>query len=88
MGDKEGYNYSGCSTRKHDFELHIEYLAAFVVATVSIDMDSNIFLQPAHILHPDKDWIAIRFFFSPPIVVLAVRNEPNYGRILCCVPIF
>ena len=47
MGDEEGYNYSGCSTRKHDFELHIEYLAAFVVATVSIDMDANIFLQPA-----------------------------------------
>ena len=34
----------------HDFNPH---LATFVSAAVPVDVNSNVLLQPAHILHPD-----------------------------------
>ena len=40
-----------CSGYVHNFKI---YLATFVSATVSVDMNSNVFLQPAYILHPDS----------------------------------
>ena len=36
------------------FGFNILHLATFVSATVSVDMDSNVLLQPAYILHPDE----------------------------------
>ena len=38
-------------TYVYDFKI---YLATFVSATVSVDMNSNVFLQPAYILHPES----------------------------------